>query len=308
MIFHFSLLRFFRKKKSKDGKPSISPEQIESPPRNTRHEEIPDDIAYRVKTNNTNNTQRPHSMAPGDFQKHHKDNKFIKPDQMQKELVQAKIEEMKRIKSGERKKRKSDNEINRVGRNPSPNKDEFGFKSGYNTWNVHDASNMREKSKQFFMSEKTQSTSAPSSSNHSNHHQKQQSDSARSSTRSSSLQRQSSLPPRTKKESVDIQRVLPRAPSGPMYKSPEQKPRSLSKNSDTQIHHVRSTSSPSSRTSTPHKEGGGLPVKQRNSATPLSFVAANRLKRPEETEIRYSSISDITRSGGSVKISHKAEI
>ena len=246
-----------------------------------------------------NNTQRPHSMAPGDFQKHHKDNKFIKPDQLQKELVQAKIEEMKRIKSGERKKRKSDNEINRVGRK-SPNKDEFGMKSGYNTWNVHDASNMREKSKQFFMNEK-------SSNNTQHHHQKQQSaDTTRSSTRSTNLQRQSSLPPRTKKDSIDLQRVLPRAPSGPMYKSPEQKPRSLSKNSDTsQVYHVRSTSTPTSRTSTPQKGGG--PVKQKNSSTPLSVVAANRLKRPEE-EIRYSSISDITRSGGSVKISHKAEI
>ena len=122
------------------------------------------------------------------------------------------------------------------------------MKSGYNTWNVHDASNMREKSKQFFMNEK-------SSNNTQHHHQKQQSaDTTRSSTRSTNLQRQSSLPPRTKKDSIDLQRVLPRAPSGPMYKSPEQKPRSLSKNSDTsQVYHVRSTSTPTSRTSTPQK-------------------------------------------------------
>lgn len=235
-------------------------------------------------------------MAPGNFQKLHKDNKLIKPDQLQKELVQAKIEEMKRIKSGERKKRKSDNEINRIGRK-SPNKDEIGTKSGYNTWNVHDASNMREKSKQFFMNDKS-SNSTNSQQQH--QHQKQQSaDTTRSSTRSTNLQRQSSLPPRTKKESIDIQRVLPRAPSGPMYKSPEQKPRSLSKNSDTQVHHVRSTSTP--------QKGGGA-VKQKNSSTPLSVVTANRLRCPEEAEIRYSSISDITRSGGSVKISHKAVI
>ena len=274
-----------------------------------------DHIALRVKNNSEGNQQqqRPHSMAVDDFQRQHKNNMFIKPDQLQKELVQAKIEEMKRIKSGERKKRKSDNEINRVGRPGSPprrlgggGKDEYGFKSGYNTWNNHDATTMREKSKQFFMNDSA-------SNNTHQQQQQQQQDTTRSSTRSSNLQRQSSLPPRTKKESIEIQRVLPRAPSGPMYKSPEQKPRALTKNSDTPsslgVYHVRSTSTPSSRTSTPQKTGGaGVAVKQTNSANPLSAVAINRLKRPDEADKRYSSIMDITRSGGSVKISHKAEI
>ena len=235
-----------------------------------------------------------------DFSKIGKDRPFIKPDQLQKELVQAKIEEMKRAKNGGGvKKRKSDNEINKIGRSTSPSKDERpAYKSGYNTWNVHDASNMREKSKQFFKNETNNGLSGQ--------------DSARSSIRSVNLQRQSSLPPRTKKESLEIQRIMPRAPSGPMYRSPEQKPRALSRGSDTTNYvHTRSSSSDAAghnyvrnSSSTPSSTTKSNKDKKQND-TPLS---SNRLKKPEDGEIRYSSISDITRSGGSVKISHKAEI
>jgi len=286
----------FRKKKSKDGK-TTSPEQVESPPRNNNQERSNDNITYRNKSNGAAQ-QRPYSMA--DFSNAGNDRPFIKPDQLQKELVQAKIEEMKRAKNaGGVKKRKSDNEINKIGRSTSPSKDErLAYKSGYNTWNVHDASNMREKSKQFFKNETSNNGLSGQ-------------DSARSSMRSVNLQRQSSLPPRTKKENLDIQRIMPRAPSGPMYRSPEQKPRAFSRGSDiTNYVHTRSVSSDATshnyiRNSSSEPRNSKSNKNKNLDTTPLSH---NRLKKPDEGEIRYSSISDITRSGGSVKISHKAEI
>ncbi|XP_066921548.1 partitioning defective protein 3-like isoform X4 [Clytia hemisphaerica] len=301
-----------KKKKPKEGRGAASPEQLESPPRNQSQDERPIEVVPRNKSNKANQQQRPYSVAIDSFQNQPKE-KYIGPDQLQKELVQAKIEEMKRNKSGERKKRKSDNEINRIGRSVSPNpnnKDErpaappAPHKSGYSTWNPHDAAKMREQSRQFFMREtqQQQQQQQPGGSSQ---------DQPRSSTRSINLQRQSSLPPRTKKESVqEIQRVLPRAPSGPMYKSPESKPRALSKNSNgtpSQHVHFRSSSTPStsSQTSTPIK--GGSAAKHTNSSTP-SYPVNSRLRKPEEHEKRYSSITDITRHGGSVKISHKAEI
>lgn len=71
--------------------------------------------------------------------------------------------------------------------------------TGYHTWRPHDPKYMREKSKQFFTCE-----------------------SMKSGIRStSSLQRQHSLPPNN---NIEVHRVLPRLPSGPMYKSPTSDP------------------------------------------------------------------------------------
>lgn len=267
-----TLSGLLKKNKKKDGKTVLSPEAFDYP--KIYNGEIMNDVSRRTK--NSNNQERPQSLGP----------KFLQADLLQKELVQAKIEELKKSKSGGIKKRKSDNEINRIDWSSSPSKEEHRtYKSGYNTWNVHDANNMREKSKQFFMN-----NTAPKVEKEQVHNEQR--------PRIPSLQRQSSLPPRTKKENLEIHRVLPRAPSGPMYKSPEQKHRTT-KIPDTP-HHIRSSSTPNSKSTTPIRN-----VRQTNSGrTPNS-----RLRKPvEDNEKRYSSISDLTKRSSSVKISHTAEI
>ena len=129
---------------------------------------------------------------------------YLQAGQFQKQLVEAKLNEMHTRKD---KTRKHDNsQKNNIFKNESTKEEnaktyESGETSyvplsGYHTWQAHDPKNMREKSKQFFTRDSVND----------------QSDAG------ASLQRQHSLP---SKNSSDVHRVLPRAPSGPMYKSPD---------------------------------------------------------------------------------------
>lgn len=203
------------------------------------------------------------------------DNRLFQADQLQKELVQAKIKEMNKKKDTNKKRNKNDTKAATRDSPKGGGNQRNAHKSGYNTWNAHNASNMREKSKQFFQNGGGE-------------------ESARSSSKSLTFQRQSSLPPRAKKESMEIQRILPRAPSGPMYKSPEQNHKITNRpdRSDSQ----NSTSAPTSKVNTP--------IKANVERLPRNTIITN----VEDEKKTYSSLSDLTKHGGSVKISHKAEI
>ena len=212
--------------------------------------------------------------------------KYLQADQLQKELVQAKMDEVRERK--EVKKRKSD--IGSKSRESASKRHDSPVKSGFSTWHANDANNMREKSKQFFNVGVVR-------------------DSARSTTssRSVQLQRQSSLPPRNKKENIDTQqRMLPRTPSDP--KSPE------TLNDRKYIHGT--SSAPNSKPSTPIKQTNKSPFdslhrKPKHKDSRTEDVQRNRANHNHDHSTdgkKYPSISDLTRSGGSVKISHKAQI
>lgn len=204
-----------------------------------------------------------------------KSSKYFQADQLQKELVQAKMEEMDK-----RKKRKSHLGVTTKEKEQGETQ-AAPHKSSYRSWEAHDAANMREKSKQLFNE-----------------------DEIRTSKRSIQLQRQSSLPPRNKKDSVD-QRILPQMPSGLTYKSPETSPKN-------KHDHARgSNSAPNSKPSTPVRKVpksafDSLPRKKQLKKDSSQHTLGSRQHVNSST--MYSSISDLTRKGGSVSISHKADI
>ena len=264
-----------KNKKSKDGRVSSPEYFIESQPR-SNHDAVNDFAKQNLNINNGSGP-RPVSMIevlPKD------DNRYFQADKLQQEIVQAKIQEMNKKKDAKKRNKNDTKTTEKLSRDlPSKSGERNVHKSGYNTWNAHNASNMREKSKQFFTNDGGEEGGA------------------RSSARSLSFQRQSSLPPRPKKESMEIHRVLPRAPSGPMYKSPEQKHRIANRADRSESQN--SASAPTSKINTPIKSN----LENKSSpARPPKHTTGN------SEEKTYSTLSDITKHGGSVKISHKAEI
>ena len=190
--------------------------------------------------------------------------RFFQRDKLQKELVQAKMDEIDRSKK-ELKKRKSDPALHQIVNQP------YG---DYTSWEIHDPSNVREKSKKMF----EQSTS----------------DNIRSSNRHIELRRQSSLPPRNKKESSEYQRVLPRAPSPSNEKLAEREKDSARKSSRSTI------SAPNSKPGTPNRK---------TAKSPFDSLP-RKLKNKEKVEYEekgYPTLTDLTRTG-SVSITHQAQI
>lgn len=265
-----TLLKKSKKQREDRGQ---SPEYL-NPTNSTNNEMFIDSLKPGT---NKNKNKRPVSMA-GNLMVNRtadKSSKYFQADQLQKELVQAKMEEMDK-----RKKRKSHLGVTTKEKEQGETQ-AAPHKSSYRSWEAHDAANMREKSKQLFNE-----------------------DEIRTSKRSIQLQRQSSLPPRNKKDSVD-QRILPQMPSGPTYKSPETSP----KNKDD---HARgSNSAPNSKPSTPVRKVpksafDSLPRKKQLKKDSSQHTLGSRQHVNSST--MYSSISDLTRKGGSVSISHKADI
>ncbi|XP_057292998.1 partitioning defective 3 homolog isoform X2 [Hydractinia symbiolongicarpus] len=265
-----TLLKKNKKQREDRGQ---SPEYL-NPTNSTNNEMFTDSLKPGT---NKNKNKRPVSVAGNLMVNKTADKslKYFQADQLQKELVQAKMEEMDK-----RKKRKSHLGVTTKEKEQGETQ-VAPHKSSYQSWEAHDAANMREKSKQLFNE-----------------------DEIRTSKRSIQLQRQSSLPPRNKKDSVD-QRMLPKMPSGPMYKSPETSPKN-------KHDHTRgSNSAPNSKPSTPVRKVpksafDSLPRKKQIKKDSSQHTLGSRQHANSST--MYSSISDLTRKGGSVSISHKADI
>ena len=191
--------------------------------------------------------------------------RFFQRDKLQKELVQAKMNEIDRNKK-ELKKRKSDPALHQIVNHPYGN---------YASWEIHDPSNVREKSKKMF--------------------EQSASDNIRGSNRHIELRRQSSLPPRNKKENSEFQRVLPRAPSPSNEKLAEREKDSARKSSS------RNTNSAlNSKPGTPNRK---------TAKSPFDSLP-RKLKNKEKVEYEekgYPTLTDLTRTG-SVSITHQAQI